>query len=92
MQVDTAIDMAYTVSVATKKPPPKKIKAATTAAVLDPASDDFDLTEARKALEKTREQLAVDLGVSLFTIGRWERKEFPINKSAIIILERLLKE
>jgi DNA-binding XRE family transcriptional regulator len=78
--------------VAPKRPPPKRVKATAKTAILDPRSDDFDLTEARKALKKTREQLAVDLGVSLFSIGRWERKEYSINKSAIIILERMLKE
>ena len=32
----------------------------------------------------------LDLGVSLFTIGRWERKEFQINKSARRNLDKLL--
>ena len=57
-----------------------------------PLSGDFELRPLRWALGLSREELAVELGVSFNTIGRWERGVSSVNKSARKHLERLLRK
>lgn len=57
-----------------------------------PLRKNIPLRPLRKALGLTREELAVELGVSFDTVGRWERQGGPINKAALKHLERLLAQ
>jgi len=55
-----------------------------------PLKKNIPLRPLRKALGMSREELAVQLGVSYDSVGRWERNGGPINKSALKHLERLI--
>ena len=55
-----------------------------------PLKKNIPLRPLRKALGMSREELAVQLGVSFDTVGRWERNGGGINKSARKHLERLI--
>jgi transcriptional regulator with XRE-family HTH domain len=57
-----------------------------------PLGRNISLRPVRKALGMSREELAVELGVCADSIGRWERGESPVNKSARKHLERVLRQ
>ena len=57
-----------------------------------PRKNTFDLATIRKKLDLTREELAVKLGVSRDTIGRWERGEFPVSRRARREIEHWLRK